>query len=194
VTHLHSCPTPTLTLPHHPINPLKGESGVLDVVVKHTGRNSKKTSLCEVNLVNIGPSTGKLLLLHGRNEKASDTSRGEADVLSDNDLAVALASECQSAGDGGPGSGLLRRGNTAKVEALQGEILRFGAGGLEGGDGSNATAEDVLDGDVGLGLSGDSGQGVADVDHVESVPDEVLVGADRLQGKRSVGNVDVVEL
>ena len=173
---------------------LEGESGVLDVVVKHTGRSSKKTSLREVHLVNIGPGTGKLLLLHGRNEKASDTSRGEADVLSDNDLAIALASEFQSAGDGGAGSGLLRRGNAAKVEALQGKVLRLGAGGLEGGDGSDATAEDVLDGDVGLALGCDSGQGVSDVDHVESVPDEVLVGADGLQGERSVGNVDIIEL
>jgi len=189
--------TPTLTLVPHTINQsnrLESESSVLDVVVKHTGSSTKKTSLLEVNFVNVGPGAGKLLLLHGGNEEASETGRSEADFLCDDDLAVALAGEGQGAGNGGAGRGLLRRWDATEVERLQAEVLRLGAGRLEGGGVAQAAAKDVLDRNVGLRLRGDACQRVAHVDDVESVPDEVLVGADGLEGERSVGNVDVIEL
>lgn len=135
------------------------------------------------------------MLLHVRNEKASETLGCEADVLLDNNLALALASKGEGAGDSGAGKSLLRRGHAAEVEALQREVGGLGAGGLERRGVVQAVAtENVLDGYVGLALGCDAGHGVTNVDHVEAVPDEVLVGADGLQGEDGDGDGDVVEL
>ena len=83
---------------------LDREGRELNVVVQDTRSSSKQTIKLEVNLINIRPEASKSLLLHGRREQASWR---ETDVLSDDRLAVALASQGQRTGKRDAGNGLL---------------------------------------------------------------------------------------
>jgi hypothetical protein len=171
---------------------LNREGSVLHIIVQDTGSSSRKqTSLLEVNLINIGPSTREDLLLHVRHKQPG---RREADILSDNNLALTLASQSESTGDGQAGDSLLRAGDAAEVEALQREVGRLVAGGLQGRGAVEALAEDVLHGDVGVRVRFHASGGDGDVDHVEAVPVEASVGADGLEGCYGEDNFDVIEL
>jgi len=167
------------------------EGSELHIVVQNTGSSSKQTIQLEVNLVNVRPSASKGLLLHGRREQ---TRRGETDILGHDCLALALASQFQRASKRDAGDGLLGRSDAAEVEALQGEVDCLAAGWLEGRGVVEARGQDVLDGDVGFGLSGDANGSESDVDDVEAVPRETFVGANGLQGCYWNGDGDVVEL
>jgi hypothetical protein len=124
-----------------------GEGSVLHIVVQNTSSSRKQPSLLEVNLINIGPSSGKDLLRHiGRQEP----SRLEADILGNDDLALTLAGKLKCASNGHAGHGLLRRSDTSEVKALQTEVGRLITGGLESRGAVEPRAQDVLDGDVGL--------------------------------------------
>lgn len=107
---------------------LNREGSKLHIVVQNTGSSSKQTIQLEVNLINVRPSASKSLLLHRRREQ---TRRGETDILRDDRLALALASQFERAREGYAGDGLLRRSDAAEVEALQGEVGRFAAGWLK---------------------------------------------------------------
>lgn len=72
------------------------EGSELHIVVQDTCSNRKQTAQLKVNLVNVRPSASKSLLLHGRREQAR---RCEADVLSNDGLALTLASQGQGASD-----------------------------------------------------------------------------------------------
>jgi hypothetical protein len=170
---------------------LDREGRELNVVVQDTGSSSKQTVQLEVNLINIGPSASKSLLLHVGREQAR---RREADILGHNSLALALASQSQRARKRHTGDSLLRRSDAAEVEALQGEVGRLAAGGLESCGVVEACGEDVLDGDVRLRLRCDSDRREGNVDGVETVPVEALVGADGLEGCYGDCNFDVVKL
>lgn len=177
---------PTISQPS-----LKSEGGELHIIVQDTSSSRKQSSLLEVDLINIGPRASKSLLLHVRGQQ---TRWSEADVLRDNSLALALAGQSKSASDGHTGHGLLRRGNAAKVEALQREVRSLAAGGLESCRAVETGTENVLDCDVGLGLRENAGGCDADVDDVEAVPGQALVGADGLERCYWKNDRDVVEL
>jgi hypothetical protein len=113
----------TLTLPDRTstcfvvISILNGEGSVLHIVVQNTSSSSRKqTSLLEVDLINISPGTREDLLLHVRHKQPG---RREADILSNNNLALTLASQSESASDGKAGDSLLCASDAPKVEALQ---------------------------------------------------------------------------
>ena len=153
--------------------------------------SSNKTIQLEVNLVNVRPSTGECLLLHWRGEQALGS---KADILGHDCLALTLASQSQRASEGYTGDSLLRRSDAAEVEALQREVDRFAAGRLESRGVVEPRGQEVLDGDVGLGLSSDANGSESDVDDVEAVPVETFVGADGLQGRYWDGDGNVVKL
>lgn len=170
---------------------LNCECGELDVVVQDTNSSRKRSSLLEVNLIHIGPCTSESLLLHVRRQQ---TGRGEADLLRDNGLALTLASQCERTSDRHADYSLLGRGNATEVEALQGEVGRLAARGLESCGVVEAGAENVLHCNVGLRLCEDSGWCTADVDDVEAVPGKTFVSANGLQGCNGDGDCDIVEL
>lgn len=146
--------TPTLTLSQtSSSSSSSSKSRKLEVIVKYTSSSSKCRSLLEINLIHIRPRARKSLLLHRRREQPR---RREADVLSDHGLALALASQSKSASKRNAGNRLLRRSNAAKVETLQREVGCLGAGGFESRGVAETGGEDVLDGYVGFGLSGDA--------------------------------------
>ena len=171
---------------------LDREGSELHIVVQDTGSSSSKQAIqLEVNLINVSPSASKSLLFHGRREQAC---WGETDILRHNRLALALASQLQRASKGHAGDSLLRRSDAAEVEALQGEVCCFAAGWLQSCGVVETCGQDVLDGDVGLGLRGYANRCETDVDDIEAIPCEAFVGADGLQGCYWDSDGDVVEL
>jgi hypothetical protein len=173
------------------ISILNGEGSVLHIVVQDTSSSRKQTSLLEVNLINVGPSTGKDLLLH---VGGKETSRLEADVLGNDDLALTLAGKLERASDGNASDSLLRRSHAPKKEGLQGEVGRLVADRLESRGAVEASAENVLHRNVGLRVWCHSGRGKGDIDYVEAIPVEAAVGADRLEGCYGEDDLDVVKL
>ena len=170
---------------------LDREGSELHIVVQDTCSSSKQTIQLEVDLINVRPSASESLLLHGRREQAR---RGETDILRHDRLALTLACQFQRAREGYAGDSLLRRSDAAKVEALQGEVDRLAAGWLEGRGVVESCGKDVLDGDVGFGLSSNANGSESYVDDVEAVPCEAFVGADGLQGCYWDCDGDIVEL
>jgi len=170
---------------------LRGEGSKCNIVVQHASSGRQETLLLEVDLIYIGPRTSKVNLLHAAGQK---TTGSKADILGNNSLAILLARKGQAASNRHARGGLLRGGDAAEVEALQGEVGDLGGSGLKGRDLVEAGGQDVLDGDVGLGLGSDADGGEGDVDDVEVVPGEAFVGADGLEGGDGDGDGDVVEL